>query len=116
MSIRSDRTASALDGQILATDLADYLTRKGVPFRECHHIVGGLVRQAIEDGVRLESLTLDTLRAASDAFEADVQTVMTPEASTSARDVDGGTSRRSVGQQIASGRTLLDNRENQVGS
>lgn len=110
MALNADRTASALDGMILATDLADYLTRKGVPFRECHHIVGGLVKTAIAEGVRLEDLPMATLTAASDAFGEDVREVLTPAASTNARDVDGGTSRRSVEAQIAEGRRLLDER------
>ena len=110
MTFNADRAAAALDGQILATDLADYLTRKGVPFRECHHIVGGLVRQAIGEGVRLAALSMETLKTASDAFDTDVQDVLSPAASTNARDVDGGTSRRSVLAQIERGRELLTGR------
>jgi argininosuccinate lyase len=110
MLVKSDRTAAAMDGMILATDLADYLTRKGVPFRQCHHIVGGVVKKAIADGVRLESLSLETLREASEVFEDDVREVLSHEASTSLRDVDGGTSRRSVEAQIESGKTILQER------
>ena len=110
MTLKSDRTAAALDGMILATDLADYLTRKGVPFRECHHIVGGVVKRAIEDGIRLESLSLETLKEASEVFEDDVRKVLSHSASTDARDVEGGTSRRSVEAQIEKGKTILTER------
>lgn len=110
MALNTERAEAALDGQILATDLADYLTRKGVPFRDCHHIVGGLVKQAIAEGVRLEALSLDTLKAASDAFEADVTSVLSARSSTDARSVEGGTSRSSVEAQIARGRSLLSER------
>ncbi|MEE2629165.1 MAG: argininosuccinate lyase, partial [Candidatus Latescibacterota bacterium] len=107
MTLKSDRTAAALDGMILATDLADYLARKGVPFRECHHIVGGVVKRAIEDGIRLESLSLETLKEASEVFGDDVREVLSHSASTDARDVEGGTSRRSVEAQIEKGKTIL---------
>ena len=110
MRLDSDRTAGAMDGTILATDLADYLTRKGVPFRECHRIVGGIVRRALEEGVRLESLSLDVLKEASNVFEADVRGVLTHSASTEARDVEGGTSKRSVEAQIARGESILAER------
>ncbi|MEE2754776.1 MAG: argininosuccinate lyase [Candidatus Latescibacterota bacterium] len=110
MTLKSDRTAAALDGMILATDLADYLARKGVPFRECHHIVGGVVKRAIEDGIRLESLSLETLKEASEVFGDDVREVLSHSASTDARDVEGGTSRRSVEAQIEKGKTILTER------
>ena len=110
MRLDSDRAAAAMDGTILATDLADYLTRKGVPFRECHRIVGGIVKRALEEGVRLESLLLDVLREASDVFEDDVRKVLTHSASTEARDVEGGTSKRSVETQIARGESILEER------
>ena len=110
MTLDNARVEAALDGQILATDLADYLTRKGVPFRDCHHIVGGLVRKAIDEGVRLEALPFETLKDASDAFDEDVKDVLTPSASTSARAVPGGTSKTSVEAQISQGRSLLETR------
>ena len=110
MRVNHARTVAALDGMILATDLADYLTGKGVPFRECHHIVGGIVKQAISDGVRLEDLSLDVLKAASDVFDEDVRDVLSHDASTDARDVEGGTSRRSVRAQIDQGLSLIEER------
>lgn len=110
MTVKGERMAEALDGMILATDLADYLVRKGVPFRTCHRIVGELVRTALDRGVRLEELDLDTLRAASGAFEDDVQTVLSPTQSTAQRNLYGGTGRDSVMKQIEAGHGVLKTR------
>ena len=107
MTVKSERMAGALDGMILATDLADYLVRKGVPFRTCHRIVGELVRNALDNGQRLEDLDLVTLQAASDVFDADVQEILSHEASTDQRNLDGGTGRDSVLGQIEMGRQVL---------
>ena len=98
---------AALDGMILATDLADYLVRKGVPFRNSHRIVGELVRTALDRGVRLEALDLETLKAASDVFDEDIKTVLSPVQSTAQRNLYGGTGRDSVLTQIASGQKIL---------
>ena len=106
MRIRVDRMRSGLDGAILATDLADYLSRKGLPFRDCHHIVGRLVRRALEAGKRLDELDLEAFRSESDVFEDDVVDVLTPEQSTDGRNVHGGTGRGALAEQIAVARRL----------
>ena len=108
MTVKGQRMQDALDGMILATDLADYLVRKGLPFRTCHHIVGQLVRTALDRGVRLESLDLETLQEASEVFEPDVRDVLSPEKSTSQRNLEGGTGREAVAKQIEDGRALLE--------
>ena len=100
----------ALAGMILATDLADYLARKGVPFRECHRIVGKLVRSALEGGSRLEDLDLETLRQASAVFDADVKEMLSAEYSTELRNLDGGTGRDAIQRQINRGRQLMNGR------
>ncbi|MDA0748814.1 MAG: argininosuccinate lyase, partial [bacterium] len=107
MTVRQERMSEALDGMILATDLADYLVRKGVPFRECHRVVGRLVRKALDAGKRLEELDLEELQAESTDFEADVRDLLSAERSTSLRDLPGGTGRTSVRNQTASGWRLL---------
>lgn len=107
MTVKGERMVEALDGMILATDLADYLVRKGVPFRTCHRIVGELVRTALDRGVRLEGLDMEVLRSASDAFDDDVKEVLKPDQSMAQRDLEGGTGRGSVLQQIERGRRLL---------
>ena len=91
---------AALSPEMLATDLAEYLVRKGVPFRESHHIAGAAVRMAEIQGVALPDLPLEDLQTLHKAFAEDVAEVWSFEASVDRRDVVGGTSRRSVQEQI----------------
>jgi argininosuccinate lyase len=72
---------SASSGLLLATDVADYLVARGVPFRDAHAIVGALVRQLVAEARSFEALTLDEWKAHSPLFDADVQAYITPEAS-----------------------------------
>jgi argininosuccinate lyase len=95
------RLRAALAAEMLATDLADYLVRKGVPFRETHHIAGAAVRLADERGVTLDALTPADLRTLHPAFDDDVTAVWEMEQSVERRDVSGGTSRRAVLAQVA---------------
>jgi argininosuccinate lyase len=91
---------AALSSEMLATDLAEYLVRKGVPFRETHHVAGAAVRMAELQAVPLSDLTLDDLLTLHAAFEDDVADVWSFEASVERRDVDGGVSRRAVLAQV----------------
>ena len=91
MEVQSDRMrAAALNSYALATDVADYLVAKGMPFREAHGIVARLSRHAEDVGKRLDELDLDTYRSFSDRFDDDVLAI-TVESSIGARDVVGGT-------------------------
>jgi argininosuccinate lyase len=72
---------SAASGLLLATDVADYLVARGVPFRDAHEIVGALVRCLVAETRSFESLTMEEWRAHSPLFEADVQSYITPESS-----------------------------------
>jgi argininosuccinate lyase len=94
------RMQADMDAQLVATDLADYLVRKGVPFRESHEVVGRLVRLAETRGVALSVLDLGDLRKEHASFDVDVRGVFDWRASTDARDVTGGTSERSVKAQL----------------
>ena len=107
MAVHTDRMREALDGTVVATDLADYLVRKGLPFRETHRIVGRLVRTALSRGRRLDELDLRTLRSECDLFEADVAESLHAEASANRRELDGGTGYAAVAAQIRSGRQIL---------
>ena len=82
--------AAASGGFALATDVADYLARKGLPFREAHAVAGGLVREAEAQGCELHELPFETYSAASDLFEADVLEIDVDSA-LAARDTVGGT-------------------------
>jgi argininosuccinate lyase len=90
LTLNPDRMRAALIESMLATDLADYLVMKGVPFRQAHEIAGRVVRLAESKGVRLSELTIDDYRAISDVFEADVQTVFDFGAAVARRQVIGG--------------------------
>ncbi|MFN7915790.1 MAG: argininosuccinate lyase [Vicinamibacterales bacterium] len=85
LSLNRERAGAAASGLLLATDVADYLVGKGVPFRTSHEIVGALVRKLIVEQREFGSLTLDEWRAASPRFDADVVARVTPAASVAAK-------------------------------
>lgn len=100
LAVNADRMTGALVPAMLATDLAEYLVRKGVPFRQTHHVAGAAVRMAEEQGIALSDLSLAALQSLHPAFAADVQTVWDFERSVEQRDAQGGSSRRAVEEQI----------------
>lgn len=102
-----ERTAAALDPAMLATDLAEYLVRKGVPFRESHEIVGRLVKRAEREGVALSELPHEVFREAHPAFGPDVREVFQWERAVEARAVPGGTARAAVMAQLERARERL---------
>ena len=85
---------------MIATDLADYLVAKGVPFRETHALAGKAVRQAASQGLGLESLSLPELQQIHPAFAADVFAVFDPLVSVSQRRATGGTAPEAVRVQL----------------
>ena len=91
---------AALGGYTLATELADYLTRKGLPFRDAHHVAGRLVARAMKAGKGLEDLTLPELQAASPLFQADVLQYLSLEGALASRDVIGGTAPARVKKEL----------------
>jgi argininosuccinate lyase len=100
------RTAAA-GGYSTATDLADYLVRRGVAFRDAHEIVGVAVRLGIDSGRDLSDISLEELQALSPVIESDVFAVLTVDGSVSARDHFGGTAPRQVRAAIARARLRL---------
>ncbi len=98
---------AALRGFSTATDLADYLVSKGLPFRDCHEIVGLAVKYGVEQGKDLAEMSLDELRQFSDQIEQDVFDVLTLEGSVNARDHIGGTAPAQVRAAVARGRAQL---------
>ena len=103
--------AAAMRGYATATDLADYLVKKGLPFRDAHDVVGKLVGVAISESVDLAELSLSALQAESELIGADVFDVLTLDGSVNARNHPGGTAPAQVTAAIAAARTLLDNVE-----
>jgi argininosuccinate lyase len=98
---------AALTADMLATDVADYLVLKGMPFRQTHHIAGAVVRKAEENGVSIAELDLPDLQKISPQFEADIADVFDFERSVERRSAQGGTSRSAVLGQISDIETYL---------
>lgn len=99
--------AAVLQGFATATDLADYLVKKGVPFRDSHEVVARAVRHAEVQGVDIADLSLDVLRQFSALIDDDVYAVLTPEGSLAQRNHIGGTAPAQVRAQIARHRARL---------
>ncbi|HEY4182940.1 MAG TPA: argininosuccinate lyase [Kofleriaceae bacterium] len=97
----TQKLRSAIDtGYLVATEVADYLVTKGVPFREAHDISGALVRTASGRGIELAALALDDLKAAHPAFEADLADWLDPNRAVDRRDVVGGPAKKRVLAEI----------------
>ena len=108
VSARPERMRAALaEGFATATDLADYLVRKGVAFRDAHEIVARAVREAESAGVDLAEVPIGQLKAFSPLIEPDVYEVLTPEGSVASRRHTGGTAPDAVRAAIARGRARL---------
>jgi argininosuccinate lyase len=106
------RMAAALDEAVLATDLADYLVRKGLPFRSSHHLVGQAVRRAEELSLSLKDLPQDEYRAIHPSFAEDLYQVFDFQRSVGARKGKGGTAPDAVQNQIEQARALLAQKRN----
>ncbi len=102
-----ERMRAALDDGMLATDVADYLVVRGVPFREAHHVVGALVRAAEARGVTLSALPFETYRAIHPAFDEDTLDMFDFARSAATRSVTGGTAPAAVRAQIAQARAAV---------
>jgi argininosuccinate lyase len=98
---------AALQGFATATDLADYLVRKGIPFRDAHEVVGKAVRLGIDTGRDLAELSLDELQSLSGTIEQDVFDVLTLEGSIMARNHLGGTAPEQVRRAVTTARAAL---------
>jgi argininosuccinate lyase len=108
LTFRADRMRRAAgEDYSTATDLADYLVRAGLPFRQAHEVVGRVVRFALDQGRPLDALALDDLRRFSDRFGPDVTAAITVEASLRARAVTGGTAPDAVRRSLVLARALL---------
>ncbi len=104
---RERMRTSAMQGFTTATDLADYLVRKGVAFRDAHEVVGRAVALGVERGCDLAALSLDELRGFSPAISEDVFAILTLDGSVAARDHFGGTAPAQVQAAVARARAAL---------
>jgi argininosuccinate lyase len=93
--------AAASNPALLATEAADYLVHKGVPFRQAHDLVGKVLREAEKQNVPWTALPIDTLKKISPAFEADFAKSLSVEAALAAKNVPGGTAPECVRAAIA---------------
>ncbi|KAK0336310.1 argininosuccinate lyase [Friedmanniomyces endolithicus] len=100
LAIRPENMLKALTPDMLATDLADYLVRKGVPFRETHHISGQVVALAEKVGKPMDKLSLEQLQGVDKRFEKNVMEVFDYQKSVEMRSAKGGTSKSAVMEQI----------------
>jgi argininosuccinate lyase len=104
---RERMAAAASDELIAATDLADLLVRRGVPFRQCHGIVAGLVREAVDSGRRLSDFGPDELRAHSEHLDGEVADLLEQRSWLESKASEGGTALPRVREQLAAARALL---------
>lgn len=101
MTIHEDAmAASAKKGHMAATDVADYLAKKGLPFRKAHEVVGHLVLECEKRGCSLDDLTLDDFKAQSPLFEADITQALDLASIVDARTTEGGTGASAVAVQL----------------
>ena len=107
LTFRPDRMRGALSSAMMATDLADYLVRKGVSFREAHSAVGRLVRESESRRCELHALPISAFTDIHPLFSQDVFEALSPRRSLERRDVDGGTSPRAVRAQLDAAKAAL---------
>ena len=105
---RPERLERAVESDFSnATDVADYLVARDVPFREAYQLVGGLVKGCLQEGILLRDLPLERWQQLHPAFEADIHAAIAPRQVVRARHSEGGTGFEQVGQQLALARLRL---------
>ncbi len=107
LQVVEESALTAQEGFVLATDLADYLVEKGLPFREAHRVVGELVQYAAKHGKTLEALPLPALQSHCPLFSADVLTILSVDHAVARRKSAGGTAPREVKKQIEKLKAIL---------
>ena len=108
LSVQPENMRKALTPDLLATDLAEYLVRKGVPFRETHHISGRVVVLAENEGKPMDELSFEQLQSVDKRFGADVMAVFDYQKSVEMRSAKGGTSKSAVMEQIQAIKQALE--------
>jgi argininosuccinate lyase len=107
LAVRRDWMRSAINPQVMATDLADYLVKRGVPFRQAHAAVGKAVRRADELNVSLAVLPLEEWQAIQPDFASDLFEMFDPEVSVAQRAAFGGTAPKAVMEQLELAKKIL---------
>lgn len=114
--LKNNMRAAAAKGFINATDCADYLTKKGVAFRDAYKCTGGLVALCIQKGLTLETLPLEDYQTANPVFEKDIYQAISLETCVKGRTSEGGPSPAAVSEQIQKIRAFLDQETNDAGN
>jgi len=110
-SFDRERMAAALkDGFVDATEVADWLAARGVPFREAHHVSGRLVQQAVQEGKTLSELPLEAYKKQHGAFDASIFEALDMDTAVERRSVFGGPARARVREAISDWRRRLQSR------
>ena len=107
LTIRPEMMAKQLEPGLLATDLADYLVKKGMPFREAHHVIGQVVQAGEDKNIPITDLSLLDLKTICPLFDDDVLDAFSVEGALRARNVTGGTAPTAVAEQINRAKRLL---------
>jgi len=107
LTLDRERAARAASGMLLATDVADYLVRRGLPFRRAHEVVGGLVRKLVAEEREFDSLSMKEWRAVHDLFGDDIASHVTPAASVAAKRTPQSTAPAAVQLALADTRAWL---------
>jgi argininosuccinate lyase len=112
LTVHPERMRAAIDPGLMATDLADYLVERGLPFREAHSQVGRLVQSAAQQDLPLDRLPLEQFQSllppGSPALDQDLYRVFDPQYSVARRSATGGTAPQAVEEQLAQAKALLE--------
>ena len=101
ISVKKENMAHAAKfGYMNATDAADYLVSKGIPFRDCHEIIGKIVLYCINKGIAIDDLTMDEFKGFSEKFEEDIYDMISIRSCIEAKKSKGSTSFASVKEQL----------------
>jgi argininosuccinate lyase len=114
LTLNASAAGNAASGLLLATDVADYLVDRGVPFRDAHEIVGAAVRKLVREGRSFESLTLEEWQAHSPLFQADVTRAITAAASVARKRTPQSTSPEAVANALSDVRAWIASRREPV--
>jgi argininosuccinate lyase len=108
LKIKNESIRKDLDPFLIATDLADYLVKKGMPFRQAHKVVGKIVGYSVESGIALDKMGHKKLAEFSELYTQDVEQLFVWQTAVNNRNIAGGTARSSVDEQIGIALSMLD--------
>jgi argininosuccinate lyase len=111
LQVNPEKMRSALGEELLATDLADYLVKKGLPFRESHHVVGAVVQYSTQNQCKLSEVPLDELQKLSELFDKDVSKVFDFDLAVARKTAIGSTAPETVMKQIEAAKKLISMNE-----